>query len=72
MVVEEQEDERSLLSGECDGYNGEELGAVLEEFREVFSEVPGNTDRVIMKMILGTVCLLGRPRILCRWEFVRT
>ncbi len=53
VVVEEQEDERSLLSGECDGYNGEELGVVLEEFREVFSEVPGNTDRVIMKIDTG-------------------
>ncbi len=42
-----------MLCGECEGYNQEELNAVLNEFEDVFSEVPGNTDRVVMSIDTG-------------------
>ena len=53
MVVEDQESERSVLSGVCDGYNEKEMEEVLGEFEDVFSEVPGSTERVIMSIDTG-------------------
>ncbi len=48
VVDEQREQSSSVLSGECEGFKQEELDELLEEFGEVFSEVPGNTDRVTM------------------------
>ena len=53
VVVEEEETKRNILSGICEGYNEEELGTVLGEFGNVFSDEPGNTKRVVMKIDTG-------------------
>ncbi len=53
VVAEEQGEERSVLKGICDGYNENEMEGVLSEFEDVFSEVPGNTDRVVMSIKTG-------------------
>ncbi len=50
VVVEEQSEERSVLNGICDGYDVGEMEGVLSEFSNVFSEVPGCTDRVVMSI----------------------
>ncbi len=53
VVVEEQSEESSILSGVCDGYKEEDIQGLLSEFDDVFSEVPGNTDRVTMTIDTG-------------------
>ena len=53
-MVEEQETDRGVLSGECDGFVKEELDVLLGEFEEVFSDIPGNTDRVKMCIDTGS------------------
>ena len=54
VVIEEQETDRGVLSGKCDGFVKEELDELLGEFEEVFSDKPGNTDRVKMCIDTGS------------------
>ncbi len=53
VVVEEREEERNVLRGECEGYAKEELEELLDEFREVFSDKPGSTKSVKMRIDTG-------------------
>ncbi len=53
VVVEEREEERNVLRGECEGYDKEELEELLDEFGEVFSDKPGSTERVKMRIDTG-------------------
>ncbi len=53
VVVEEQSEETSILSGVCDGYKEEDIQGLLSEYDDVFSEVPGNTERVTMTIDTG-------------------
>lgn len=53
VVVEEHVEERNVLRGECEGYVKEELEMLLDEFGEVFSDKPGSTERVKMKIDTG-------------------
>ncbi len=48
VVVEEQYDVGSVLSGVCEGYSEKEIKDLLGEFNDVFSDAPGSTDRVTM------------------------
>ncbi len=48
IVVEEQYDVGSVLSGVCEGYSEKEIKDLLGEFNDVFSDAPGSTDRVTM------------------------
>ena len=52
LVLEEESQERNVLRDDCEGLVVEELESVMSEFRDVFSDVPGNTDRV--KMCIDT------------------
>ncbi len=53
LVLEEQCEKGSVLNGICDGYNELEMNCVLDEFNDIFSEVPGSTERVIMSIDTG-------------------
>ncbi len=53
VVVEEQSEESSVLSGVCDGYKEEDIRVLLSEYDDVFSDVPGNTERVTMTINTG-------------------
>ncbi len=53
VVVEEQSEESSVLSGVCDGYREEDIQGLLREYDDVFSDVPGNTERVTMTIDTG-------------------
>ncbi len=53
VVMDDQSEENSVLSGICEGYNEEEIRELLSEYDDVFSEVPGNTDRVTMTINTG-------------------
>ena len=53
VVVEEQGVENSVLSGVCEGYSEEDIQGLLSEFDDVFSDVPGNTERVTMTIDTG-------------------
>ena len=52
VVLEEESQERNVLRDDCEGLIAEELEGVMEEFRDVFSDVPGNTARV--RMVIDT------------------
>ena len=53
VVLDEQSGRSSVLSGVCDRYNEFEMNNVLSEFEDVFSEVPGSTERVVMSIDTG-------------------
>ncbi len=53
VVVDEQSEESSVLSGICEGYKEEDIQGLLSEYDDVFSEVPGNTERVTMTIDTG-------------------
>ncbi len=53
LVLEEGDRERNVLREECEGFVEEELEKLLEEFGDVFSDVPGSTDRVRMTIDTG-------------------
>ena len=53
VVVDETEEERNKLSGVCEGFDGNELDELLGRYREVFSDVPGNTTKVVLKIETG-------------------
>ncbi len=53
VVVEEQSEESSVLSGVCDGYREEDIQGLLSKYDDVFSDVPGNTERVTMTIDTG-------------------
>ncbi len=53
VVLEDVSEERSVLSGECVGFVESELTGLLNNFSEVFSDEPGNTDRVRMSIDTG-------------------
>ncbi len=53
IVVEEQGDESSVLSGECEGFKESELQGLLGTYDDVFSDSPGSTDRVVMSIDTG-------------------
>ncbi len=53
IVVEEQGDESSVLRGECEGFNENELHGLLGTCDDVFSDSPGSTDRVKMSIDTG-------------------
>ncbi len=53
----------------CEGFDGKELDELLGRYREVFSDVPGNTTKVVMKIETGdNPPFLGRPLTLCHWD----
>ncbi len=53
VVVDEVSEEKSVLSGECEGYVECELTRLLDDFSDVFSDRPGNTERVTMTIDTG-------------------
>ncbi len=53
VVVEEQSEKGNILSGECEGYRESEVESLLGEFGDVFSDIPGNTDKVTMTIDTG-------------------
>ncbi len=53
VVLEEEIRERSKLRDDCEGFVEQELEEIMREFGDVFSEVPGNTDRVRMSIETG-------------------
>ncbi len=61
VVLEEDVSSVKLLSGECEGFVREELDEVLCEFAEVFSDRPGNTERVIMEINTGDHAPIRQP-----------
>ncbi len=55
VVMENVSEERSVLSGECRGFVESELTQLLDGYTDVFSDEPGNTDRVTMTIDTGDV-----------------
>ncbi len=53
VVLDEQCEERSKLNGICEGYNESEMNEALSEFSDVFSDVPGSTERVVITIDTG-------------------
>ncbi len=53
VVVEEVEEQRNVLSGECEGFDQGKLEELLGRYEDVFSDLPGNTKRVMMKIETG-------------------
>ncbi len=53
VVLEDESEEGSVLSGECEGYVESELTRLLDDFTDVFSDKPGNTDKVTMTIDTG-------------------
>ncbi len=53
VVVEEVKEQRNVLSGECEGFDQGELEELLGRYEDVFSDLPGNTKRVMMKIETG-------------------
>ncbi len=53
VVVEGECEKRSMLSGVCEGFNQEVLDALLEEYKVVFTDKPGNTQKVVMSIDTG-------------------
>ncbi len=49
-VVEEDCESKSVLKGVCEGFVQSDLDALLSDYDDVFSDKPGNTDRVIMSI----------------------
>ncbi len=50
VVVEEDCESKSVLKGVCEGFVQSDLDALLSDYDDVFSDKPGNTDRVIMSI----------------------
>ncbi len=53
LVLEDDEQERNVLREECAGFVEDDLEELMGEFGDVFSDVPGNTDRVRMTIDTG-------------------
>ncbi len=53
LVLEEDNQERNVLREDCEGLVVEELEEIVSEFGDVFSDVPGNTARVRMRIDTG-------------------
>jgi len=53
VVVEDDSEAKTKLSGECEGFNQGELDSLLEEYDVVFSDLPGNTREVVLKIETG-------------------
>ncbi len=53
LVLEDAEQERNVLREECVGFVKGDLEDLMGEFGDVFSDVPGNTDRVKMTIDTG-------------------
>ena len=53
VVVEDKDESSCKLEGMCGGYDQEELDGLMEEFKDVFSAVPGNTSVVEMGIETG-------------------
>ncbi len=53
VVVEKVEEQRNVLSGECEGFDQGELEELLGRYEDVFSDLPGNTKRVMIKIETG-------------------
>ncbi len=53
VVVEEDSEAKTKLSGECGGFNQGELDSLLAEYDVVFSDLPGNTGEVVLKIETG-------------------
>ena len=53
VVVEEVKEQRNVLIGECEGFDQGELEELLGRYEDVFSDLPGNTKEVMMKIETG-------------------
>ncbi len=53
LVLEDAGQERNVLREECVGFVSDDLEDLMAEFGDVFSDVPGNTDRVKMTIDTG-------------------
>ncbi len=50
VVIEEESESKSVLKGVCEGFVQSELDTILSDFDDVFSDKPGNTDKVVMSI----------------------
>ncbi len=53
VILDKVCEEKSILSGECIGFVERELTELLDDYKDVFSDEPGNTSRVTMTIDTG-------------------
>ncbi len=50
VVIEEESESSSVLNGVCEGFVECELDELLSDYKDVFSDRPGYTDRVVLEI----------------------